>query len=267
MGENAQWVSLPPRLAEHFYMSLTKQRQGYQPPVLDANMQNIIRCRRVILISGAGLSAPSGLRPHNGAAAVQITADTPNHATDWETRPEAVIAYHRSLAKAAAEAEPNPGHRAVTICQERMTAANGVLTVFTLNTDELHERANSHVHHVYGQLSWELCGHCGTHTPALHRKSTCPCGGMRRSDVLLRGEGHKYDAEVAFKNAVITAEAIICVGTSGESDAVRAWVQVATKYYKLPSLLLTRHPTEQFARLFDSVVDNASQEIRHYLPR
>jgi NAD-dependent SIR2 family protein deacetylase len=248
-------------------MGLTSTRKTFQPPTLDANMMKIIRCRRVILITGAGVSAPSGLRPFSGAAAIQITADTPSHTSDWQERPHEVIAYHRELGEAAEAAEPNAGHLAITICQERMVAANGALTIFTLNTDELHERANSHVHHVYGQLSWELCEECGTHTPALHRPSTCACGGKRRPDRLLRGEGHKYDAEVAFRNAVKKAEAIICVGTSGESDAVRTWLRVATDHYNLPSLLLTRHPTQCFADMFDSVVDNASQEIRHYLPR
>lgn len=249
-------------------MSRTQLRQAtFQPPKIDANMAKIIKSRRVVLISGAGLSAPSGLRPFNGAAAVPVPTDAPNHALDWEQRPEDVIAYHKKLAVAAAEAEPNAGHRAITICQERMTAANGALTIFTLNTDDLHERAHSSVHHVYGQLSWEVCTSCGTHTPAMHRKSTCFCGGLRRPDLLLRGEGHKYDAEVAFRNAVSKAEAIICVGTSGESDAVRTWVRVATEFYGAASLLLTRHPTERFAAMFTSVVDNASQEIRHYLPR
>lgn len=248
-------------------MGLTSTRQTFQPPTLDANMRRIIQSRRVILITGAGVSAPSGLRPFSGAAAVQITADTPNHASDWLERPAEVIAYHRGLAEAAAAAEPNAGHRTITICQQRMVAANGALTIFTLNTDELHERANSNVHHVYGQLSWEVCEDCGTHTPAIHRPSRCTCGGKRRSDVLLRGEGHKYDAEVAFRQAVKTAQAIICVGSSGESDAVRTWLSVATDHYGLPSLLLTRHPSEHFAEMFDSVVDNASQEIRHYLPR
>ncbi len=248
-------------------MGLTKRRLDFRPPVLDKNMHKIIACRRVILITGAGLSAPSGLRPYNGAAAKELDPDSPNHAIDWEMRPREVIDYHRRRAIAAAEAEPNAGHRSITVCQERMAAANGSLTIFTLNTDELHERANSHVHHVYGQLSWEVCSDCGTHTPAMHRVSTCPCGGKRRPDVLLRGEGHKYDAEVAFKAAVKRSDAIICVGTSGESDAVRAWVRVATTHYGLPSLLLTRHPTDTFGAMFDSVVDNASQEIRHYLPR
>lgn len=241
--------------------------RGFRRSELDPNLERILRARRVVVVTGAGLSAPSGLPTYNGQGALVVPDQAPSKISDLAQRPEEVFDYYKGIAAAMGLAEPTPGHRALTICQDRLAVAEGALTIFTLNTDDLHELANANVHHVYGQLSTELCLGCGTKTPAEHKMSVCPCGGPRRPGISLAGEPYKNEAEAEFKRTMRQAEAIICVGTSGESDTVRRWVRVATDHYKAASLLLTRNPEDQFADMFETVVDGDSSEIRHYLPR
>lgn len=230
-------------------------------------MNRILKARKVVVVTGAGLSAPAGLPTQNGAGSIVVPAGMPTKASDLENRPDEVFSYYRGIAAAMAMAQPTAGHRALTICQDRLATAGGSLTIFTLNIDDLHEMANASVHHVYGQLSWELCTGCGTRTPAIHEMSTCGCGSERRPDISLKGESYKSEAEAAFKQSMRKAEAIICVGTSGESDIVQRWVRVATDHYGAASLLLTLSPDEHFGDMFETVISEGSQDIRHYLPR
>ncbi len=241
--------------------------RGFQRSTNDPNLERILNARRAVVVTGAGLSAPSGLPTYSGEGSLVVPDQAPANVSDLATRPDEVFAYHKAIAQAMGMAQPTSGHRALTICQDRLAIAEGALTIFTLNTDDLHELSNATVHHVYGQLSTEVCVACGTKTPAKHQKSLCPCGGPRRPDICLGGEIAKKSAEAEFKRTMRYADAIICVGTSGESDIVRRWVRVATDHYKAASLLLTRDPQEQFGDMFETVVDADSSEIRHYLPR
>lgn len=241
--------------------------RGFRRSEVDPNLERILKARRVVVITGAGLSAPSGLPTITGDGSLSIPDDAPTKASDLATRPAEVFAYYAAIGAAMALAEPTSGHRALTICQDRLAVANGALTIFTLNVDDLHELSNASVHHIYGQLSSEVCLGCGTKSPALHERSQCSCGGPRRPDIRLTGERYKNEAEKEFKRTMRHAEAIICVGTSGESETVRRWVRVATDHYKAASLLLTKNPEDQFADMFETVVDADSSEIRHYLPR
>lgn len=208
------------------------------------------------MVTGPMLTAASGLAPYDPGPP-RVLAD----------RPQELFEVTKNYATQAAEVEPNAGHRAITICQERMKAASGQLTILTLNTDDLHERCHSQVTHVYGQLSWEICPGCEMRSPAIHKPGTCGCGAERRPDVALKGEGPKSDAVLAFKLAMGNAEAFICVGTPGDAPILRRWVSTASRKYRVPTLLVTPEPDPEFAAKFDVVIDECPTEVRHYLPR
>ncbi len=233
----------------------------------DPNLRAIFKARRLVVVTGAGISEPSGLPPVTGHGSLSVPKSAPTNVVDLAQRPDEVFDYFKGIAAATAIAQPNAAHRAITICQERMKVAAGELTLFTLNTDDLHELAHSQVHHVYGQLSWERCNQCGTRSPAAHKPTTCGCGGDRRPDISLEGEINKSETELAFKRTMRRAEAIVCVGTSGASETVRRWVRAATDHYGAASLLLTKDPEENFGGMFGTVIEGNSEEIRHFLPR
>lgn len=241
--------------------------RSYRRTQSDPNLQSIFKARRVVVVTGAGVSEPSGLPTVNGDGSLAIPQDAPTSVTDLAQRPDELFAYYKRIAEAASLAQPNAAHRALTICQERMVVAGGELSLFTLNIDDLHEIANSRVSHVYGQLSWERCPDCGTRTPAVHRATTCGCGGSRRPDICLQGEINKSETELAFKRTMRRADAIVCIGTSGHSETVRRWVRAATDHYGAASLLLTKEADSHFGDMFETVVEADAAEIRHYLPR
>jgi NAD-dependent deacetylase len=248
-------------------MNTASMIRSFRRSQTDPNLSAIFKARRLVVVTGAGISEPSGLPPVSGQGALTVPEGAPRNVADLAQRPDEVFDYFKGIAAATAMAQPNAAHRAITICQERMKVAAGELTLFTLNTDDLHELANSQVHHVYGQLSWERCTQCGTRSPAAHKPTTCGCGGARRPDVSLEGEINKSETELAFKRTMRRAEAIICIGTSGASDTVRRWVRAATDHYGAPSLLLTKDPEEHFGGMFGTVIEGEAEEIRHFLPR
>lgn len=106
---------------------------------------------KVVVISGAGLSAPSGLstfRDNNGLWRSYRFEDVASPAA-WRAQPQVVLDFYNERRAKAAAAEPNAGHRAIA-------ALEGVyeVVVITQNVDDLHERAgSSQVIHLHGELS------------------------------------------------------------------------------------------------------------------
>jgi NAD-dependent deacetylase len=153
--------------------------------------------RRVVALTGAGISTGSGIPdfrgPHAGlweSADVEAVAslDAFRHA------PEKFFAWVRPLAGQIRRAEPNAAHRALAALE-----MNGKLrTLITQNIDELHRRAGSqHLLELHGSLHTATCGRCRRAWPgepllerfmADGQMPLCSCGGLLKPDVTLMGE-------------------------------------------------------------------------------
>ncbi|WP_415677823.1 Sir2 family NAD-dependent protein deacetylase [Tsukamurella hominis] len=112
---------------------------------------------RIVVLTGAGISAESGLGTYRGPAAGD---DWSPEVMTAELRDDLPAAHRRRrrLQQAVAEAAPNAAHRALAEL-ERLTGVD--LAVITQNLDDLHERAGSHaVLHMHGRL--DHIRHLGT---------------------------------------------------------------------------------------------------------
>ncbi|WP_218280789.1 Sir2 family NAD-dependent protein deacetylase [Verrucomicrobium spinosum] len=107
--------------------------------------------KKVVVISGAGLSAPSGLstfRDNNGYWKQYRFEDVASPRA-WERQPEVVLEFYNERRTKAASVEPNAGHRAIAELEDRFE-----VVVVTQNVDDLHERAGStRVIHLHGELN------------------------------------------------------------------------------------------------------------------
>lgn len=104
----------------------------------------------MVVLSGAGMSAESGLRTfrdHNGLWEDHRVEDVATPEA-WRRDRALVLRFYNERRKALLEAQPNDGHRIIAAWQERFE-----VSVITQNVDDLHERAGSReVLHLHGEL-------------------------------------------------------------------------------------------------------------------
>lgn len=176
---------------------------------------------RVLVLSGSGLSADSGLPTFRGAGGLYqgMAAEELLSAEGYARHPEVVEAWLEQLRSAAAAAAPNRAHVALAEYQ----AGHPDVLLFTQNVDTLLERAGAReVVHLHGRLDQLRClGHA--HVLPLpsggwaDAPARCPrCGARLRSDVVLFGEAAPQYATLwsALRRAR-RGDALVVIGTQG----------------------------------------------------
>lgn len=107
--------------------------------------------QRVVILTGAGISAESGLatfRDNNGLWK-QNDAKKLASAAGFEENPQAVLDFYNYRRKQLLEVEPNHAHKMLAELEKWHD-----VTIITQNVDNLHERAgSSHVIHLHGELT------------------------------------------------------------------------------------------------------------------
>lgn len=166
---------------------------------LHAVLADLKRARRVLVITGAGISADSGLPTYRGIGGLYESAATEDDlpievALSGETmraRPELVWKYIRQIESACRGARHNAAHAALAAMQARFD----VFTVLTQNIDGFHLDAGSRdVIEIHGNLRELQCVHCGVRQAVrdyagLPSPPLCgQCGGPLRPRVVLFGE-------------------------------------------------------------------------------
>ncbi|HOS42729.1 MAG TPA: NAD-dependent deacylase [Armatimonadota bacterium] len=208
--------------------------------------------RRIAVVTGAGISAESGLPTFRGEDAL------------WQGRnpmelftPEALATRTREswelfdrLRVLSARAEPNAGHRALAA----LARSHGV-TLATQNIDGLHQRAGSRdvleLHGTLWRLSCAGCGHAGVNetAPLPLLPPPCPaCGGPLRPDVVMFGEPLPADALRAATRAAETCDLMLVVGTSGAVYPAAGLPAIARAYGAL-LVEINPAPTELSAQM------------------
>lgn len=224
--------------------------------------------RRIVVITGAGMSADAGLPTYRGPGGRYENGDQPPvHAQDLVERPGDVFAYVRDLREQSDIAKPHRGHEALTACQRQLNAAGGDVTLVTMNIDDLHERADSPVVHLHGRAWQECCTVCDYRAEAKHAPSPCPlCGAALRPDVVLFGERTDPEATYTGKRALRNADAVYVVGSSGIAASIDRWLLAARRDFGIPTVLITKAPAPPFIELFDVVIDDRGERLGCYLP-
>ncbi len=173
---------------------------------------------RIVALTGAGVSAESGLATFRGPGGLWRGKDPMDLATPeaFARDPRGVWEFYDWRRSQAAAAEPNPAHRALAALEASRT---GFLLV-TQNVDGLHERAGSRaVVRLHGTL-WRLrCVAEETETEdtrpsLLPLPPRCACGALLRPSVVWFGEPLPADAFRAAESAAREASLFLVVGTS-----------------------------------------------------
>jgi NAD-dependent deacetylase len=182
------------------------------------------RSRNVFVLTGAGISAESGLGTFRDKDGQGIWArfDPMKLATPeaFARDPDSVLAFYDLRRRNLLNAKPNPAHRALARLEHALAERGGHLTLVTQNIDDLHERAGSRrVIHMHGELLKARCRHCGSvrlWPEDLSPSDVCPnCGraGGLRPHVVWFGEMPLFMDDI--DRALRKADLFVAIGTSG----------------------------------------------------
>jgi len=188
---------------------------------------------RIVVLTGAGISAESGVPTFRGPDGLWEGHRIEDVATPegFEADPGTVQAFYDARRRSLASVAPNAAHRALA----RLEGAIGdELLVVTQNVDDLHERAGSRrLVHMHGELRRSLCMGCGARPDwdgDLIDRPACPeCGErMLRPDVVWFGE-MPYELG-RIEQAVVACDVFVSIGTSGEVYPAAGYVALAAAF-------------------------------------
>lgn len=107
--------------------------------------------KKLVVLTGAGISADSGLKTFRDSDGLWEGYNVYDVATPeaWRRNPELVQSFYNERRKAVLEAEPNAAHYALVELEKRYE-----VTIITQNIDDLHERAGSaNIIHLHGLIT------------------------------------------------------------------------------------------------------------------
>ena len=222
--------------------------------------------KKVVVLSGAGVSAESGLKTFRDSGGLWESYEVHQVATPeaWEADPALVQRFYNERRKQALEAEPNAGHLMIAELESYFQ-----VEVVTQNVDDLHERAgSSKVLHLHGELRKVR----STIDPSLIYEvegwevkmgDTCELGSQLRPHIVWFGEAVPELTQAA--SIVSGAEVLIIVGTSlNVYPAASLWEYASEEcpiYVIDPSQVAVNHPRFKFIKEKGSVGLKQLKEI------
>jgi len=189
--------------------------------------------RNIVILTGAGISAESGLRTFRASDGLWEDHRVEDVATPEAFRrdPALVQRFYDERRVGVLAAQPNPAHAALG----RLDAEwDGNLLIVTQNIDDLHERGGaSRVLHMHGEALSVWCLACDTrhHWEAtLSDHPPCPaCGeAAMRPDIVWFGE-MPYRMDAIF-GAIASADLFVSIGTSGAVYPAAGFVRTAREH-------------------------------------
>ena len=194
----------------------------------------IAQARQVTVLTGAGMSAASGVPTFRGAGGLWKTYRAEDLATPqaFARDPAMVWEWYDWRRQLIAACAPNAGHRVLA----RWSAERTGMQLVTQNVDGLHERAGTrHVLRLHGSI-WHLrclqaCAHGASRevldVPLTPLPPRCGCGALLRPDVVWFGEPLDQRVWSAAERAASGADVLVSIGTSATVYPAGALIPLA----------------------------------------
>jgi NAD-dependent deacetylase len=219
---------------------------------------------RVFVLTGAGVSAESGLATFRGSGGLWNGHSVEQVATPeaWRADPALVWRFYSMRRRDALAAKPNAAHRALA-AMERKLGDNFYLC--TQNVDDLHERAGSErVHHMHGSLFQSRCVRCdppfadqGFYENAADLPCCAECGAAVRPHIVWFGEMPLAMDEIY--RQLECATVLLVVGTSGSVYPAAGFVGIANDRGIATFYVGPEEPLN--ASAFDEILLGAATEV------
>ena len=191
--------------------------------------------QRVVVLTGAGISAESGIRTFRDAGGLWENHRIEEVASPvgWAADPGVVWLFYSTRRAQARECLPNAAHHALTQLESKLGPR---LDLITQNVDDLHERGGSvRVLHMHGELERSRCedATCNTEPfldPKLYEStdqiSRCSCGARIRPHIVWFGE-EPFEMR-RIQAAVLRCDWFVVIGTSGSVYPAAGLVNLIT---------------------------------------
>lgn len=235
---------------------------------IETAAQLIIKSRRGVVLTGAGISTPSGIPDFRSTGGLWQRYDAFEVASlsAFRYQPENFFQWLRTIAVDIQRANPNPAHLALS----KLEDAGHIRTIITQNVDGLHQRAGSrNVLEVHGTLLTATCIRCyrnykaqGLIEPFLETGEIphcTECGGILKPDIILFEEQLPYKTWATAENACRASDLFIVVGSSLEVMPV-AGLPVLAVERGAPLVIINKSPTYLDIRA-DVVITGDAAEI------
>lgn len=181
--------------------------------------------KRIVVLTGAGVSVASGLRPYRGPNGVWEEHDVARlgHVNALTQRPRDTWHLFGSMREPVLAARPNPAHVALARWESSLRPDQEFLLI-TQNVDGLHQQAGSrNVSEIHGNIMYTRCSNFDCtlerfRDTATHqdRVPACTlCGQTLRPDIVLFGEALPVRPSWVAKRALRDCDLFLAIGTSG----------------------------------------------------
>lgn len=216
--------------------------------------------QRVIIFSGAGLSAESGISTFRGADGLWANYDVNDVCNfyTWLDNFDLVHSFYNMRRVELGTVEPNEAHKTIARIQQRYGTRQ--VFVITQNVDDLLERAGcQNVMHVHGELTKLRCLHCGyiwSIGYSEYKHSECPTckhhQAIKPSVVFFYEQAPMYRAMHERVSSISQDDIIVVVGTSGKVVSISTlFMDIKAKGYKILNNLEPSSRIDE--KLFDEI--------------
>lgn len=201
--------------------------------------QMIREARSIVVLTGAGVSAESGISTFRDAETGLWAKYDPMelaHIDAFHRDPELVTRWYHWRFTRCKDCEPNPGHHALAELQRQTEARGGSFSLLTQNVDGLHQRAGSaNVSEIHGTILTWRCTKTGTYHELedidfSSFPPTSEAGGILRPNVIWFGEMlPEKELERAFADSS-SCDVFMSVGTSSVVQPAASLIDLAKSH-------------------------------------
>jgi NAD-dependent deacetylase len=229
------------------------------------------RYRNIVVLTGAGISAESGLGTFRDTDGLWSTVDPEDVATPqaFARDPDGVNDFHNILRKKVIDAAPNAAHEALAMLEY---AHPGELLLVTQNVDDLHERAGSeNVLHMHGEMFKARCQKCGQIAEwrdDLTTASACPAcdaPGAMRPHVVWFGE-MPFGMDRIYMT-LARCDLFVSIGTSGNVYPAAGFVEEVRGWNRAHTVELNLEPSEGASHFAEAINGAATEVVPAYVER
>lgn len=222
-----------------------------------------VRFRSIVVLTGAGLSAESGLSTFRDPSGIWAKYDWRDVATPegFAKDPAMVHEFYNMRRRAHADVKPNAAHAALA----RLTQHHPDTYIVTQNVDCLHELAGTkNLIHMHGEAMKSFCLKCEDRRPwtgDMSAETPCPscsaAGGLR-PDVVWFGEMPYHMETIA--RLLQRCDLFISIGTSGHVYPAAGFVAAARKS-GAHTVELNLEPSQGAKNFVQSIYGRATQVV------
>ena len=225
--------------------------------------------RRIVILTGAGISAESGIDTFRDKGGIWERVDLEQVATPdaFARNPGYVHEFHNDFRLSLATIQPNAAHLALA---ELEAGHSGEVLVVTQNVDDLHEKAGSrNVIHMHGELYKIRCQRCGVIAhwqETLSSETPCPKCGEREA---LRPHVVWF-YEIPFEMDRIQAALAACdlflsIGTSGQVYPAAGFVADVRRRGSAHTVELNLEPSDGASLFHDCIHGPAGDVVPRFV--